>query len=201
MRTVLIVVAILFAAAKAAGENPLQLEIHPLWFEEEVAGKDGKPERHFRLELHSFLKNVGTRDVVIPTNTYSGGASGSVTGGNRLVLLFLIDDDDLGGREVIASPFRFFPVTLKSNEMTELPLVRWDQGETKPEKIKVVFSVGEQISRRNGWWSGSLNLTVSADDPDSPYLVSVKDKKMPNQSLEPTAMSVTPPATQEPRQP
>jgi len=125
------------------------------------------------LEVHSIITNISDKPVTVPTNSYSGGSDGWVTGGEYIAMFFTIGFGKLGKYKLVPSPSRHFPVTLEPGESAELPVMHPRRHAEK--SIKVYYTVDEDYAARFGWWSGTLKkeVTIGEDNGENPYICTV----------------------------
>ena len=104
---------------------------------------------------------------------------------------------------------RFFPVTLRLGESTELPFVNTPAKGART--VEVTFSVEQEYAVRWNWWYGSIKKKVEIGKGENPYFapaqaVDIPDvrplkedsealkTRTPNKAAEPTHTTVMPPA-------
>jgi len=184
----LLVATPIFAFAQAE-KNGLRLEVFTEVFDY-MSTLQEKPD-HYVLTIQPLIKNVSDKPITIATSTYDGHPT--CWGGSTVEPLacYSIGPRVIGNRIVEPSPIKFCAVVLAPGEWASLPeheVKMASRDEAK--RVNVSYSVEKVIAAKYGWWSGELMLVAE-----------VGEAKRPNQSPEPTPMSVTPPAAQESRQP
>ena len=166
MRLVLSFLALLSGVGVCATENcatekkeVLRLDVFPI-------------ESMNPMEVHVIVTNISDAPLTIPTRSYGEGVDGWIHGGGNVGILFSIGSGMVGEYKLVPSPLRFFPVTLRPGESTELPVVHVTRREEKT--VEVVFGVDEDYARRHGWWFGRLKKKVVIGEGPNPYLVAVE---------------------------
>jgi hypothetical protein len=179
----------------AADTTTLQLDVYAWRLQGSVAGK-AEPG-YSVLEVHSIVTNVGTKAVTLPTNSYKGEPDALSSGDDWIRFSFFVGYGELGGKRLVPSPHRYFPVTLQPGECTELPFIEADVSEIR-KFVDVSFSVDEDYATPQGWWSGRLHKKVKIGEGDSPYFEKAKPglgippkAKEPNHPAEPASPSKT----------
>ncbi len=136
------------------------------------------------MEVHSIITNVSREPITVPTSTFSGDPTGRYNGNGNVGIYFGVGFLEVGDRPLVPSPQRFFPVTLKPGESTELPMAVATS--VKGKTVEVGFEVDPEYARRYGWWSGRLKKKVTVGDGPNPYVAEVPAAhKEPNPSTQP----------------
>jgi hypothetical protein len=143
-------------------------------------GMPAEPARE-RLIIRSFLQNISTSPVTVPTRL-PGGLSEWWSGGNH----WSYRAHQYFDRPLQPSPYLFAPVTLAPGESTEIDEYRKDsEAGALPSVTEVAYSVEKSLGDRFGWWVGHLKAKVK-----------MEGTKEPNQSSEPTPTAGTSAAEQ-----
>lgn len=129
------------------------------------------------IEIRSFLVNRGKVALTAPTSTYSGHWSGMREGGDSLWYLFDVGFDELDGHRLNASPYRFFPVVLEPNDITELPtILHHTKTKDSVKSVAVSYSIDPAYAKSHGWWSGRLRAECIVG-AESPFMVPITNQK------------------------
>ena len=145
------------------------------------------------MEIHSIITNISENPITIPTSTYSGAPTGRYNGDGNVGIYFGVGFSEVGDHPLVPSPQRFFPVTLKPGESTELPMA--EATHEKGKTVEVGFEVDPEYAQRYGWWSGRVKKKVVVGEGPNPYVVEIPvDHKEPNKPPLRTPGSGTPAA-------
>jgi hypothetical protein len=80
-------------------------------------------------------------------------------------IVYLIDLEYRNGKEVVASPNDFRPVTLEPGQQTKVAF--WEgfayEGQIPEQYARVtfVFNVSKKLASKHGWWSGEVRKQVN----------------------------------------
>ena len=156
-------------------ESGLKLEVEAEMLDSVALRVDSPKEEWVRhgaiLTVRSILTNVSDHEIVVPTTTRDGEPCCFGYSSTGLSIFFAIDLGERNGRIVVPSEASHDPVTLRPGESTYLPNYEYRYDEDRlsvaDEKIlfEVMFTVGESIADRYGWWHGSLSCEVPISRP------------------------------------
>ena len=126
-------------------------------------GKLAEPARE-RLIIRSFLQNISSVPVTIPTRL-PGGLSEWWDGG----IHWSYRTQQYFDRPFQTSPYLFAPVTLAPGESTETDEYRKDSEAVDLALIReVAYSVEGALGTRFGWWTGHLKTKVKMEEAREP---------------------------------
>lgn len=126
-------------------------------------GKPAEPTRE-RLIIRSFLQNVSTRPVTVPTRLPDGLSAWWSSG-----IHWEYRSHQYFDRPLQVSPYLFAAVILAPGESTEIDEYRRDEEAGQLPSIReVAYSVESLLGARFGWWTGHLKAKVKMEEAKAP---------------------------------